>query len=79
MDNGALIPMGAFAGVALIVAIISLAKMRDKEVEVQQSLHLEELEHQRRMKELEVELERVKQGTLGNLRRMPATSGHVPN
>ena len=78
MDNGALIPMGAFAGIALIVAIISLAKMRDKEAEVQQSLHLEELDHQHKMKELEAELERVKQGTLGNLRRMPATSEHAP-
>jgi hypothetical protein len=31
-------------------------------MQVHQSLHLEELEHNRRMKELEAELERVKRG-----------------
>ncbi len=63
MDTGLLVPIGAFAAVVLIVAIISLTKMRDKEMEVQQGLHLEELEHQRKMKELNLELERVRQGS----------------
>ncbi len=59
MDSPFLIPLAAFAAVALIVAIIQLAKMRDKEIEVHQELYHEEMDHQRKMKELEIELERV--------------------
>ncbi len=61
MDSPVIIPLAVFAMVALIVAITKMAKVRDRELEVQQRLHLEQLEHQRKMKELEVELERVKQ------------------
>jgi len=56
-----LIPLGVFAMVVLIVAITQLVKLREKEMEVQQKLHLEEMDHQRRMRELELELERIKQ------------------
>ena len=62
MDSPVIIPLAVFAMVALIVAISRMAKVRDREIEVQQRLHLEQLEHQRKMKELELELERVKQG-----------------
>ena len=62
MDSPVIIPLAVFAMVALIVAITKMAKVRDRELEVQQRLHLEQLEHQRKMKELELELERVKQG-----------------
>ncbi len=62
MDSPAIIPLAVFAMVALIVAITKMAKVRDRELEVQQRLHLEQLEHQRKMKELELELERIKQG-----------------
>ena len=61
MNSPVIIPLAVFAMVALIVAITKMAKVRDRELEVQQRLHLELLEHQRKMKELEVELERVKQ------------------
>jgi len=62
MESPVIIPLAVFAMVALIVAITKMAKVRDRELEVQQRLHLEQLEHQRKMKELELELERVKQG-----------------
>ncbi len=56
------VPLGVFAMVVLIVAITHLVKIREKEMEVHQKLHVEEMEHQRRMRELELELERIKQG-----------------
>jgi hypothetical protein len=56
------IPLGVFAMVVLIVAITQIVRIRDKEMEVHQKLHLEEMEHQRRMRELELDLERIKQG-----------------
>jgi Tfp pilus assembly protein PilV len=62
MDKGLLIPLAVFAMVVLIVGISGMAKLHDKEMEVQQSLHSEQLEHQRKMKELEQELERLKAG-----------------
>jgi hypothetical protein len=57
-----IIPLAVFAMVVLIVAITQVARIRNREMEVQQKLHLEQLEHQRKMQELELELERVKQG-----------------
>ena len=60
MDAGVLVPLAVFAFVALLVAITSMAKLRGKEMEVHQRLYMEELEHQRKMKELVLELERVK-------------------
>ena len=56
-----MIPLGIFAMVVLIVAITHLVKLREKEMEVQQKLHLDGMEHQRRMRELDLELERIKQ------------------
>jgi hypothetical protein len=57
-----IVPLGVFAMVVLIVAITQIVKIREKEMEVHQKLHIEEMEHQRRMRELELELERIKQG-----------------
>lgn len=57
-----LIPLGIFAMVVLIVGISHTARIRDKEMQVHQRLHLEEMEHRRKMQELELELERIKQG-----------------
>ncbi len=58
-----LIPLAVFAMVVVIVAITQLAGIRDKELEVHERLHMDELEHQRKMQELESELQRIKQGT----------------
>ena len=57
-----IIPLAVFAMVVLIVAITYTAKIRDKEIEVQQKLHLEQMEHQRKMQELELRLQQLKQG-----------------
>jgi hypothetical protein len=57
-----IVPLAVFAMVVLIVAITQIVKIREKEMEVQQKLYIEEMEHQRRMRELDLELERTKQG-----------------
>jgi hypothetical protein len=57
------IPLAVFAMVVLIVAISTLAKIRDREMDVQQRLYLEQMEHRRKMQELEAELQRLKQGS----------------
>ena len=56
-----IIPIAVFAMVVLIVAIVYMAKMRDKELDIHQKLQFEQMDHQRKMKELELELERVRQ------------------
>jgi hypothetical protein len=56
-----IIPLGVFAMVVLIVAITHTVSLRDKEMEVQQKLHAQEMEHQRKMRELELNLARIKQ------------------
>jgi hypothetical protein len=61
MHSPFVIPLAAFALTALIVAITQLVAIRDKEMEVARRIQLEELEHQRRLRELEQELVRVKQ------------------
>lgn len=58
-----IIPLGCFVMVILIVAIVSLMKVRDTEIEVHRKLYQEQMEHQLKMKELELELERVRQGS----------------
>jgi hypothetical protein len=54
------VPLGVFAMVVLIVAITQVAKIRDLELEIHQKLRMEEMEHQRRIRELDMELERIK-------------------
>ncbi len=61
VESPFIIPLAVFAMVVLIVAIAQMVRIRDKELEVQQKLHLEGMEHQRRMKELEIELARIKE------------------
>jgi hypothetical protein len=65
MDSPFIIPLAAFVMVVIIVAIVHLMKIRDLEVETQQRLLAEEMEHQRKMRELELDLERVKRGSGG--------------
>jgi len=48
--------------VVVIVAIVNLMKIRDLEIDSYQRLRSEEMEHQRKMRELDLELERVKRG-----------------
>jgi hypothetical protein len=60
MDPGIFVPLGCFAMVVVIVAIISMTKMRDREMDVHRYLHEQEMEHQRKMKELEIQLAEVR-------------------
>jgi hypothetical protein len=60
MDPGILVPLGCFVAVVLIVAVVSTSKIRAVEVEVQRRLHSEELEHQQKMRELQLEWEKIK-------------------
>ena len=62
MDSPFIIPLAGFAMAVIIVAIVHLVKIRDMEMAAYQRLRIEEMEHQREMRELEVELEQVKQG-----------------
>jgi hypothetical protein len=57
-----IIPLGLFAMVVLIVAVTQLSGLREVEIDVHQKLHSEEMEHQRKMRELDLELERIKSG-----------------
>ena len=57
-----IIPLGFFAMVALIVAIVNMMKIRDLETDVRLRLYQEELEHKRKMQELEQKLAEVRQG-----------------
>ncbi len=52
-----LIPAVAFVA---IVGIYYWHKTRQKELQVRQDMRIREMDHQRRMKELEVELEKAK-------------------
>ena len=62
--NPFLIPIvGTVAGTLMVVAIVAIVfwfKTRERELAAHQEMRLHEMEHQRRMKELEVELEKVK-------------------
>jgi hypothetical protein len=57
-----IIPLGLFAMVVLIVAVTQLSGLREVEIDVHQKLHAKEMEHQRKMRELDMELERIKSG-----------------
>ncbi len=48
------------AMIAVIVAVFFWYKAREKELRAHQDLRIREMEHQRRMKELDVELEKAK-------------------
>ena len=55
-----LIPIAGMAMVVAIVGIVFWFKARQKELEFHQDLRIREMEQQRRMKELDVEVEKLK-------------------
>jgi energy-converting hydrogenase Eha subunit H len=63
MSSPLIIPLAGFAMVVLIVAIVALSKVRDKELEIHHQLHREEMEHQVKMRELELQLQRQRTGS----------------
>ncbi len=54
-----IVPLGAFGMVVLIVAIGSMKKMREKELEAHQRLRQQEMEHERKMKEMDIEKAKI--------------------
>jgi hypothetical protein len=66
--NVFLIPIvGTIAGTLLILAIVGIVfwyKARVRELQFHQDLRIREMEHQRKMKELEVEMERIRARSL---------------
>lgn len=62
MDSPFIIPLASFAMVAVLVAIINMMKIRDMETDVRLRLHQEEMDHRRRMQELDQRLAQLKQG-----------------
>lgn len=58
-DPGILVPLGAFVMVIIIVAIGSVRKMRERELAAHQELRMREMEHERKLKELDVEKARL--------------------
>jgi hypothetical protein len=57
--NPLLIPIAAFLMVVLIVAIAHLSKTREKELAAHQELRIREMEHERKLRELEIEKAKV--------------------
>ena len=53
--NPIMIPLGAFVMVVLIVGMVTLGKMREKELAAHQELRQREMEHEREMKKMEIE------------------------
>ena len=64
MGSVFLIPLvGIVGGCAMIVAVVAIVfwyKARERELAVHQEMRLKEMEHQRRMKELELEIEKTR-------------------
>ena len=62
LSNPLMIPIfGIVFGTVMIVAIVGIAvwsKTRDRELQVHQEMQIREFEHQRRMKEIELEIEK---------------------
>jgi hypothetical protein len=59
LHNPLLIPLGAFLMVIIIVAIVHFGKMREKEIQAHQELRLHEMEHERKLKEMEIEKAKI--------------------
>ncbi len=64
LNNPFLIPIaGIVGGVVMIIAVVAIvywSKTRERELQVHQDLRLREMEHQKRMKELELEIEKTR-------------------
>ena len=62
MNNliGQLIPIAGILMPVLIVGIVFWFKAHEKDLQFHQDMRIREMEHQRKMKELEIELEKTK-------------------
>jgi type II secretory pathway pseudopilin PulG len=64
LGNPILIPvLGIVCGTAMIVAIVAMSlshKAREHELQVRQEMQIRQFEHERRMKEMELEIAKAK-------------------
>ena len=67
MSSPLIVPLALFAGGIFVLTIHKAARIRDIAAEIRRRVHQEEKEHGRKMRELEVELERTEQERLSNL------------
>ena len=61
MEAGIFVPLAAFAGVVLLVALTSFAGLHDREMQIRENLGRAEIDHRARMTELDRELARLRQ------------------
>ena len=54
-----LIPLGGMVMVIIIVAIVVFGKTREKELQAHQALRTQEMEHERKLREIELEKAKV--------------------
>jgi len=59
LHSGLIVPLGAFLMVIFIVAITSMRKMRERELQAHQELRIREMEHERKLKEMEIDKARL--------------------
>ena len=55
MSSPFAVPLGAFAMVAVIVSAVTWGKTRQREIQMEHDLRLQQMDHERKMKELEIE------------------------
>ena len=67
MSSPLIVPLVLFAVLTFVLTIHKAARIRDIEAEIRRRVRQEEKEHGRKMRELEVELERTEQERLSNL------------
>lgn len=60
MDSGIMVPLAIFAMVIIIVALTQTTRIHDLEVQTHHKLAQEELTHRAKLRELEMELERIR-------------------
>ena len=58
LQNPVIVPLGALLMVVAVVIVDCVKKLRERELEARCELRLREMEHQQRMRELEVAVER---------------------
>ncbi len=59
IDPAVGIPLAVFSLVDLVVGILCMARIHDTEAEIHRSSHYAEIQHRRKLKELDLELERL--------------------
>lgn len=63
LNSPFIVPLGAFALAAIIVGFTVWGRTRQRELQIQHDLRLQQMEHERKMKELEIEKIKASKGT----------------